>query len=62
MSNEFFDTGLLDLKLLINDFGADYVLRHFDQVYPTEAKQLRLALAANVVVKSIPVLLKKKSP
>jgi len=60
--NEAFSEFLLDLKLAINDYGAPYVFKHFSQVYPTEASQLGLALAANTVTKKIPILLKKKNP
>ena len=55
---ELFSEALLDLKLAIDDYGAEYFMRHFKQVYPVEYTHLRNALAAP---RAIPILLKKKA-
>lgn len=55
--DERFDTALLDLKLFINDYGADYLIRQFQQVYPTEYTQLRRCFIEH---KPVAVLLQKK--
>ena len=55
---ELFSEALLDLKLAIDDYGADYFMRHFNQVYPQEYQQLRKALTTP---RMLPFLLQKKT-
>jgi len=56
---EQFALGVLDLKLLIDDFGAERVVKHLKECYPVEYSQL--AGCFNTQHKQISALLKRKT-